>query len=478
MPTLREYLDSLSPSGKKKPNKTLMEYMRKELSAEQPDYAVCLDALSKFLPPATGMFYADAYPLLSESVQKEWNQAFLKWADTQTAAKQPAAFLRMSQAVKARLEQMEKADELSLEIQWFISRFADNSARAVSDAREMRDKTSAEQLRKLLVLPVENWSVDKESLKIFFDILFADFPAEHLEKEYRMFLMRTGLDGSENGVSPLAETKAHETEEKPSVQAVSQKSAPAEESAPERPAECAAPTEEPKKTEQSVSVTSAATPSKASEESDAESPTPENAPAIAAPSETGKEAEAETPTEMPAKKAAPETLPSKSAENATEQPQPFGKANEPGFMKLLERALASAKQEVRNTEKLKESLARSESSLKESERQCEDLTRKLGVARQENAELRMRLEKAERQAESDRETALKMREAAETLQRMNENSAAQALAGYKAELNSALKDILENLADTEAREDIDILSALCDHLLDILKYKGISLEEQ
>ena len=79
-----------------------MEYMRKELSAEQPDYAVCLDALSKFLPQATGMFYADAYPLLSESVQKEWNQAFLKWADTQTAAKQPAAFLRMSQAVKAR----------------------------------------------------------------------------------------------------------------------------------------------------------------------------------------------------------------------------------------------------------------------------------------------------------------------------------------------------------------------------------------
>ena len=50
MPTLREYLNSLSPSGKKKPNKTLMERMRKELSAEQPNYAVCLDALSKFLP--------------------------------------------------------------------------------------------------------------------------------------------------------------------------------------------------------------------------------------------------------------------------------------------------------------------------------------------------------------------------------------------------------------------------------------------
>ena len=90
----------------------------------------------------------------------------------------------------------------------------------------------------------------------------------------------------------------------------------------------------------------------------------------------------------------------------------------------------------------------------------------------------MRLEKAERQAESDRETALKMRDDADTLQRMNKNSAEQAVSGYKAELNSALKSVLENMADTEAREDIDILSALCDHLLDIFKYKGISLEEQ
>ena len=73
---------------------------------------------------------------------------------------------------------------------------------------------------------------------------------------------------------------------------------------------------------------------------------------------------------------------------------------------------------------------------------------------------------------------MKMKEEADTLQRMNKNSAEQALSGYKAELNSALKNVLENLTDTEAWKDIEMLSPLCDHLLGILKYKGISLEEQ
>ena len=498
MPTLREWFNQIDSSAKKtasvKQTAPLMDRIRDELASEHPDYSLCLDALAIFPAQVTGMFYNNVYPSLSENIQKEWNQAFLRWINSQPPQN---ALWRMSQAIRARLPRMKNAEELASELQWYISQF-DNS-RAISEARKMRDENDdIEQLRKLLLLPVETWSVKHENAKRFFDVLFADFSGERTKKEYREFLMRTTLDASGDGASPLAETKAHETEEQSPVQAVSQKPAPteesaqnAQESAPERPEECAAPAEEPEKTEQSVSATSAAaTPSKAAEQSDAESSMPENAPAISAenpessqvtPSEIGQKAEEETSTEIPAKKAAPETLSSKTAENAAQQPQlseTFGKANEPGLIKLLERALASAKQEARNTEKLKESLARSESSLKESERQFADLTRKLGAARQENAELRMRLEKAERQAESDRETALKMREAAETLQRMNENSAAQAVAGYKAELNSALKDILENLTDTEAREDIDILSALCDHLLDILKYKGISLEEQ
>lgn len=493
MPTLREWLSQIDPSAKKtasvKQTAPLMDRMRNELSSEHPDYSLCLDTLAIFPAQVTGMFYNNVYPSLSENVQKEWNQAFLRWINSQP----PQTVLwRMSQAIRARLPRMENAEELASEIRWYISQF-DNS-RAVSEAKKMRDENDdIEQLRKLLLLPVETWSVKRENAKRFFDVLFADFSGERTKKEYREFLMRTGLDASGNGASPLAEPKTHEAEKNPSVEAVPQKSAPAkepaqnaQESAPECPEECAAPAEEPEITEQSVSATSAATPAKAAGQSKAESPTPGNASAIsmenpessqAAPLETENKAEMETSTEIPAQQATLEPLPSKSAQ----QPQASatsGKASEPSFIKFLERALASAKQEARNTEKLKESLARSESSLKESERQCADLTRKLGAARQENAELRMRLEKAERQAESDREIAQKMREEADTLQWMNKNSVEQAVSGYKAELNSALKNVLENLTDTEAWKDIEMLSPLCDHLLGILKYKGISLEEQ
>ncbi|MBR0282912.1 MAG: hypothetical protein IJQ81_15230 [Oscillibacter sp.] len=465
-----------------------MDKIRDELASEHPDYSLCLDALSIFPAQVTGVFYSNVYPSLSENIQKEWNQAFLKWVNSQPPKKkkQQAAFLRMSQAIKARLQEISSANGLASEIQWFIAHFADNSAQAISDIRDMKDKVSAEQLRKLLLLPVENWSVDKESLRTFFDVLFADFSGERAKKEYREFLMRTGLDGSGHGASSLAGTKAHKAEENSPVQAVPQKSASAEEparnaqeSVAERLEERAAPAEESEETGQGVSATSAAL-SKAAGQSGAESLTTETASAISAESQAAQSAtENKANAEIPAKKAAPETPPSKSAENGAEQPQSpgtVGKANE--LIKLLERALASAKQESRNTEKLQESLARSESRLKESERQCADLTRKLGAARQENAELRMRLENAERQAESDRETAMKMKEEADTLQRMNKNSAEQALSGYKAELNSALKNVLENLTDTEAWKDIEMLSPLCDHLLGILKYKGISLEEQ
>ena len=64
----------------------------------------------------------------------------------------------------------------------------------------------------------------------------------------------------------------------------------------------------------------------------------------------------------------------------------------------------------------------------------------------------------------------------ETLQRMNENSAAQAIAGYKEELASALKSLVEDASLPEAQNDLGILTALLGDLLDTLRFKGIPLE--
>ena len=167
MPTLREWFPSAKKTASVKQTAPLMDRIRDELASEHPDYSLCLDALAMFPAQVTGMFYNNVYPSLSENVQKEWNQAFFEWVNSQPPKKkkQQAAFLRMSQAIKARLQEISSANELAPEIQWFIAHLADNSAQAISDVRDMKDKVSAEQLRKLLLLPVENWSVDKESLR-------------------------------------------------------------------------------------------------------------------------------------------------------------------------------------------------------------------------------------------------------------------------------------------------------------------------
>ena len=62
------------------------------------------------------------------------------------------------------------------------------------------------------------------------------------------------------------------------------------------------------------------------------------------------------------------------------------------------------------------------------------------------------------------------------LQQMNENSAVQAVLGYKAELASALKSIVEDARLPEAQHDAEILSALLADLLDTLHFKGVPLE--
>lgn len=63
------------------------------------------------------------------------------------------------------------------------------------------------------------------------------------------------------------------------------------------------------------------------------------------------------------------------------------------------------------------------------------------------------------------------------LQQMNRNAAEQAVAGYKAELASALKSIVEDAQLPEARTDPEIASALLWDMLDALRYKGVIQKE-
>ena len=59
------------------------------------------------------------------------------------------------------------------------------------------------------------------------------------------------------------------------------------------------------------------------------------------------------------------------------------------------------------------------------------------------------------------------------LTRMNKNTAEQSVAGFKAELASALKSLVEDAQLPEAKSDVEIASALLEDMLDVLRYKGV-----
>lgn len=59
------------------------------------------------------------------------------------------------------------------------------------------------------------------------------------------------------------------------------------------------------------------------------------------------------------------------------------------------------------------------------------------------------------------------------LQRMNENTAQMAVDGFKNDLASALKFVVEDMALPEARSDVSIMAVLMDDMLDILRFKGV-----
>lgn len=70
------------------------------------------------------------------------------------------------------------------------------------------------------------------------------------------------------------------------------------------------------------------------------------------------------------------------------------------------------------------------------------------------------------------------REIIRKLQQMNQNTAEQSVAGYKAGLASALKSIVEDAQLPEAKTDPEIARALLEDMLDVLRYKGVIQKEK
>lgn len=59
------------------------------------------------------------------------------------------------------------------------------------------------------------------------------------------------------------------------------------------------------------------------------------------------------------------------------------------------------------------------------------------------------------------------------LQRMNKNTARMSVDGFKNDLSQALKSVVEDMRLPEVKGDAEIMEALMEDILDVLRFKGV-----
>ena len=419
MSIIRDFIAGIADNQKKKPNQAQMNKLFESVTAElqdpAPDYDGCVLALTAFPHQVTGIFYDDIYTHLSKEVCTSFDSAFLVWAKSMPKiAGGNLAYLKMAQAIKKRLSLVSNAEDLLPELQWYISNFDDS--RAAKETKKMRDECELSDLQKLLALDIQDWPINLEMLKKFYGILFSDFTGPATKELYQLFLRKNHLINELSSESPLPLSQTTDT---PTDQNKASKNIP--ENLPQQMVKDVA----------------------------------ENIP----PSST--------------------TVPSIPQQDSTELEL------EKNGVKLAELLLAWSKTQASGVAALKESLRVSEQAYKHLSDQFSNLREELFSVKKELGDRDAKITSLQRQLaevaahlDSSQKQAADFDETIRKLQRMNENSASQAVLGYKSELAAALKSIVEDACLPEAKKDTDILSALLGDMLDTLRFKGVPLEEK
>lgn len=425
MENIREWAQQISNDRKTKFSKTLagelMHRLEAELKTASPDYSACIDVLMSFHYSAVRLFYKKWYPLFVENVQAAIDDAVLKYITTDSARH---ALPRVAEVLTQRLRYTENAEHLVKELQWYISNI---------DEKYVNDKSFAEiwhscnltSLNRILTLNVNDWPVNKKKIKLFFDSLLADISASETKILYQSFLARNHLNDSAINTpicvpSPGNSPKQKAENPKVEVNTLSESV----------PMECSAEINESYVFPQTLSTFEK----------------------ITAPMST-----------------IGETL------SANDE--------ECDGIKLLERALAWVRWQSQDTAALKDAIVSSEAQAKRLSSQIDALSQALQAEKEDAAAkakeisaLQNRLADTERLLEASCKKEEDLDKTVEALQRMNNNSASQAVAGYKADLAAALKSLVEDASLPEVQSDANILSALLTDLLDTLRFKGIPLE--
>lgn len=463
METIREWASQITESQKSSFNSSLTDELLKrlkdELSSDTPDYEGCVVALTTLHHQSVAAFYKRLYPKMSGSTQQSINAALLNYANMRPGK---AACSRIAQAIQQRLKNGDSAEALVPELKWYIENASEKTMQI--NFKSIWSGCGSKNCLKLFEVDLTDWQVDRQKLQSFYSYFLQMLRTTDGKTDGRSwnsifisFWERNHLsDAGSNDEAPASLSKTN-PQPAPSSDVSSM-----EKVSPTAPSPSEAPS--------SIPVQNTAPDKIVDVHKDTEDNTTGKAP---------DSAEKPMVHDLPEP---PTTAHKESTAPSLEMPQPEPDPDNDG-VKLAERLLAWARREVQGANVLKSSLRSSNNDLKKLEGRFSNLQSELFAAKEEIAAKEVTITALQRDL-ADANAKLKEEQAKSAeldgmvskLQQMNENSAVQAVLGYKAELASALKSIVEDARLPEAQHDAEILSALLADLLDTLHFKGVPLE--
>lgn len=426
MESITEWTGKLDKNVRNKPPKQLQEelFHRIDTALEDGTNTIdeCVTAFCRFDAKVIEPFYGTHYWNYTDEKRSDWDKAMIRWACTNTGKQSIRATVRIVPIVKIKLSHVQSVDEVLPELKWLSTNGDERSASAF---KQLRDNSKLSELKKLLPLDMNGWTVGQVQIFKMYGIIFADSPDLETQKLYAEFLDRHGkskVKDTEESVSPEGQTESPiPVDTNPQLVTTNEKL-----NTESAPAESIPSVEDKAKEKASVSV-----PSEPAKEQKRDLVSITDGVALADALVKWAQAQKERNLEQAERNA---RLSNEAQKQRTQ----------------IENMSVQISELTATLEKIKAIKAELEADL------C--------AAKAENEELRVAKEKAESTIGQ--------------VQQMSGNSVKQELDGFKAKLASELANDIKDFRGEYAEEEkSEVYAAFLEDMIDILKSNGISVEE-
>lgn len=183
-----EWAMSVKEDSRKKPNKDLQKQLWNLIvQALHTGTTIdeCIKAACCFNALVLEPFYREYYWNFDESERKEWDQAFIKWADSKKPVE--SSTIRIAHIIRYKLMCAKSVEAVISELKWLS---VHENKKSASEYKKLRENSLESNLRCLLSLDMSEWAAGQSEIYKLFGILFSESADPETKKQYEEFKKR------------------------------------------------------------------------------------------------------------------------------------------------------------------------------------------------------------------------------------------------------------------------------------------------